>query len=86
MARQSGYSKYAHDVQGLARNLWVEVVSIVDTLPEVRNRQTASDARMLPENSKNHNMAAENTYGKVLSQCGIGTCLSAVKQTVHCDI
>jgi hypothetical protein len=86
MARQSGYSKYEQEIQRLTHNLWVEVVSMVHTLPEVRSRQTASDARMLCENPKYCNMAAQDTYGKVMSPHGIGTCLSAVKWTVLCNI
>jgi hypothetical protein len=86
MARQSGYSKYEQGAQRLARNLWDLVVSIVRTLPEVTSRQPISDAMMLSENTEVRTMAAQNTYGRVISQSGGGTCLSAVKQSLHCEI
>ena len=56
------------------------------TLPEVTSSHIASDARMLRENAKNRTLGAQNTNGKVMSQCGDRTCLVAVKRIVHCEI
>jgi len=78
MAGQSGYSKYAQGVQNLARNLWVKEISIVFALSAVTSPQTACDARMLRENAKNRTFGAQNTSGKVMSQCGNRNCLTAV--------
>jgi len=86
VARQSGYSKYTHGAQRHVRNLWVKAGSTVHTLPEVTSPQKASDARMLRENTKNRTLGAQNTYVKVMSQCGNRTCLTAVKRIVHCEI
>jgi len=76
MARKSGYSKYTHGAQTHARNLCVKAGSTVHTLPEVTSPQKASDARMLRENTKNRTLGAQNTYVKVMSQCGDRTCLT----------
>jgi hypothetical protein len=48
------------------------------TQPMVRGRQSSSDARMLTENTEVRTVAAQNTYGKVMSQYACGTCLTAV--------
>jgi hypothetical protein len=61
MARKNGFSKYAHGIQKITRNLGVKAVSIVHTLPEVTRLQMASDSRMFPENTKNHTVGAQNT-------------------------
>ena len=66
MARQSGYSKYSEGVQRLLHDLWVELLSIVHALKEVTSQHTASDARMLPENTKKLNVAPQNIYDKVM--------------------
>jgi len=86
MARQSGYSKYTNGAQRHARNLCVKAGSTVHTLPEVTSPQKASDARMLRENTKNRTLGTQNTYVRVMSQCGDRTCLTAVKRIVHCEI